>query len=321
MPIPRHWTAKLLGTLLIAMIPACEKKDATAPVTQVEKGEAQSKPVIPKGFERMSPAGQAAWLADEELRPAREKKAAEDKSELVRPAPINYKPEDADRRIRLRLVPQKEMMRNGESFWYRLELQNVGRKPIHWHENSSFFKHGRLSNSPLGFKFIVRQPDGKVWVLTPPIDLPLLGEYRKGFSFPSGTTEDEKARLFKRMAGMANINELSITLQPGETLISRPWAARDPKQADAMFARGEDPDSAIPGLYRELPSFFKFDQKGTYRIKVAFDDRLSSKSEDSIKSAENNGISREQQLKTRKLIDADRLGPVESNEVRIEVTP
>lgn len=269
----------------------------------------------------MSVAGQAAWLADEKLRPAREVKAARDRAELVRPAPLDFKPENADRRIRLRLIAQREMMRAGESFWYRLELQNVGRTPIHWHEKSSFFKQGRLSYSQQGMKFFVRQPDGKEWGLTPPLSVLLLGQYPKDFAFPPGTSEAEKARLFKRMVAMGDINELSITLFPGETLVTRPWATRAAAEADAIFARGEDPDAAIPGLYRELPTFLRFDLKGTYQVKVVFDDRLSPLTEENIRSSEKYGISRQQQLRTHKLIEKDRLGPVESNSVSIEVTP
>lgn len=255
-------------------------------------------------------------MEHQKLAPAREAKAARDRAELVRPAPAGFKPENVDRRIRLRLIAQKEMMRVGENFWYRLELQNVGRKPLLWYEKSSIFKHGRIGDSPM--KFFVRRPDGKEWELSPP--LPHLGRRRMGL-FPPGTSPAKEARLFKRIVAMGNMNELSINLFPGETLVTRPWARRSPEEADAIYARGEDPDAAIQGQYRELPTSLRFDQKGTYRIRVVYDDSPWPLTEENIRSSEKYGISRKDKLENQRFAEENALGPVQSNIVNLEVTP
>ncbi len=313
LPNMMNWPKTATFILFIAIVTACKKP---APLSGSPSEITQA-----AWFKKLPPERQAAWLAEQKQQPAREAKAAQDRAELVRPAPSDFKPENDDRRIRLRLIAQKEMMRAGEHFWYRLELQNVGRKPIHWYEKSSFFKHGRLNYSKQGIKFFVRQPDGKEWGLVPPISLPLLGENRKGFSFPPGTTEAEQARRFKRMVGMANINELSIILLPGETLVTRAWAERGADEANAIFARGEDPDAAIPGEFRELTAFFRFDQRGAYRVRVVYDDRPSPLTEENIRSSEKYGISRKDEVENQKFAEENALGPVQSNIVSVEVTP
>lgn len=296
---------------------ACRK---TPPAPEVEpvsrERSAQPGPILPKGFEKMSPAGQAAWLADAKLKPAREAKAVQDRAELVRPAPPDFKPENADRRIRLRLTSQKEMMRADERFWYRLELQNVGRKPIYWHEKSSFFKHGRIGYTH--FKFFVRQPDGKEWEVGPP--LPYFRRPRKEL-FPPGVTPAEEARLFKRLVAKGDVNDLSITLFPGETLVTRAWVSRNSDEATEILSRGEDPDAAIPGLYRELPTSLRFDQKGTYYVRVVYDDRLGPLTEETVRSSKKYGISRKDEIEIHRLAEKNALGPVQSNTVTIEVTP
>ena len=53
---------------------------------------------------------------------------------------------------------------------------------------------------------------------------------------------------------------------------------------------------------------------------MIFDNRSTPLTEDEILRTEKYGISREQQLRTRKLMENNMLGPVESNAVNLEIT-
>ena len=67
---------------------------------------------------------------------------AEERKELVRPAPKDFKPAPAARKLKMTLVARDKRIRVGQTFWYRLEIQNVGRRELTIHEFLSFLKSG-----------------------------------------------------------------------------------------------------------------------------------------------------------------------------------
>jgi hypothetical protein len=70
---------------------------------------------------------------------------------VLQPRP-DWKPGDAPRKLNIMLLLDKYKIRKGETFNYRLETQNVGRKPMPFKERApSFTKDGSLCGSN-GFK-------------------------------------------------------------------------------------------------------------------------------------------------------------------------
>lgn len=114
--------------------------------------------------------------------------------ELVRPAPKGFKPVEG-RKVELKLIPEREYVSRGRSFWYRLEMQNMGRQTLQWDEKDSFFEDGYLRDANV--RFLVTQPDGREVRMQPPLDD--YGAERDG-------------------------GGIRVRLKSGETLVSRPWA-------------------------------------------------------------------------------------------------
>lgn len=147
--------------------------------------------------------------------------------ELIRPAPPGFKAQDGAP-IALTLIPEREYVNRGRSFWYRLELQNLGRKDLLWQESDSFFEDGYLRDANV--QFFVTQPDGRTVRMLPPHD-----DAGKG----RGAAEP-----------------INVRLKPGETLVSRPWAYQGGNSGQVW------------GPFRELASRYDFTFLGRYKIKA-----------------------------------------------------
>lgn len=237
----------------------------------------------------------APALASEPWRYQSKEEQARDRAELVRPAPPGFKPESKKKKAKLKLTARDKKIKAGDKFWYRLELQNVGGEPINWFETSSFFKQGFLRGQ---FKFFVRVGEEKEQLMHRPVPLP--GPPKGDLEFPPGASAAEKERLFQQLRNQPERNQLRVTLAPGETLVSRAWN----RSVTALL--NEDPDSAIPGDYRELLTMFEFNEPGVYRIKAVYDDQRRP---------------RKYPSKFEKLLQDLSLGLIESNWVTVEVSP
>jgi len=113
-----------------------------------------------------------------------------DRRELIRQPGPGWKPGNTARKLNILLLLDKTKIRKGETFLYRLEMQNVGRDPLSFKETApSFTKDGSLCGSD-GFKFYA----------TPPAS---------------------EERLLPCVAGKAEESELDLTLLPGEYLLTR----------------------------------------------------------------------------------------------------
>ena len=95
-----------------------------------------------------------AWAAP----PTDEELEAEDRKELVTPAPPDFKPEDQGKKLKLTLIPRDAEIHRGEAFWFRLEVQNIGRTPVPLNAEWSFFKIGY--GEALEYRFLVTPPKG-----------------------------------------------------------------------------------------------------------------------------------------------------------------
>ncbi len=341
----RGWL-KLTPALLIAcvLLPACKKKPALPalplrPAAPVVAEATKPPPEITESAltqqyqnSKMAPEKIALLMSSIPMMVASSKQAVKDRKELVLPPRAGWKPEEAKRKLKVTLIPEKTMIRKGEAFRYRLEIQNIGQERIYIGDSApSFIKTGSLFGK---FRFYVtppagveEKPMGRLYSSTDEGIVPL-----QEIVFPDTMTETQKEAAVTRMVAEGNAAaNLMLWLQPGETLLTRP-------------------QSPPPNRFRELKAAYDFDHPGTYRIKLVFDDlgghpdveerdlftrraknRGISLQEvyrlDAITNREL-GISIEQQKKDRQkeIQDFDKrkltaIGRVESNTVLLEVMP
>lgn len=203
-----------------------------------------------------------------ESRQASQKWESRDRAELIRPTARQNVPQSKGRHLKLTLIPRDKTILLGGEFWYRLELRNVGSKPIRWAEmgSHSFFKVGALSGTRV--RFIVTDPEGVKSDMLPPLQLGR--RPAQDIRLPSGLSKAEREAAISALND-PRATQLSVTLQPGETLVSRPWRPRSEAEVQALILAGKDPDSAIAGDFRILPTRYTFSKPGKYQVSVEID--------------------------------------------------
>lgn len=253
---------------------------------------------------------------------------AAERRELVRPAPAGFKPGRDRRKFRLTLVARDKTIRVGEAFWYRLELQNLGREAVRYWEVDSFLKDG--GSYGLGhWYFYATDPKGRRETLS-------IGTLFGGHEIRETRTdavpipgsekmsEAEIEQFIRRDSAKRRADrDLIVNLAPGETLVSRPWRWVDAWERVERRDRGESDLAPRPtGDFRELWTNFRFDFPGRYEVLAIYDDTMPPlPSEDFIKGMEKDGYSRASTIADYKKRGLERLGRVESAPVVIEVLP
>lgn len=249
-----------------------------------------------------------------------------ERRELVRPAPAGFKPAAKDRKFRLTLFARDKTIRVGETFWYRLELQNLGRETVHFWETPSFLKNG--SSYDMGrWDFFLIAPSGarKLMVIGALYDEFAIRDSRAdAIPVPgSAAMSEEEVEQYIRRDGMRlrADRDLIVDLAPGETLVSRPWRWVDARERQERRKRGESDLTPRPtGEFRELWTSHRFEAPGRYQIRVVYDDSMPPMpSEDVIKGMEESGYSRESVIKNHSERAKEHLGRIESAPVKIEV--
>lgn len=224
---------------------------------------------------------------------------------MVDPAPVDFKPEKARRKIRLKLILESSRISRGGRPRFRLELTNVGSDPIEYRENqpSVFVKGGSLLDSSRTIHFFLTGPHGKRFELMyrrPPRSLQTNRSSPLVLS-PAGMTEAEKKDWFIKTNAMSQArSSFSVRLLPGETLHSL----------------GDD--DSLGGNYKTLFTTTDFNEAGAYNLQVRLDDRPRPLTLAEIKDALNFSTPEE----TRRFHDeqlANALGPAVSNECVFEV--
>lgn len=236
----------------------------------------------------------AKWSAEDKLAEIRRRT-------MVTPAPAGFRPEAAARKIRLRLILEKNKIRAGEKARFRLEMTNVGREPIDYRERgaSILVEGGGLLDSP-AMNFQLTDASGNQKVLSPS-SVPRPGRSaRKRIAPPSGLTERQAKAWFIETNAMGQApSTFKIKLLPGETLTS----AGDGSPADNFKTLYTDDD---------------FDKPGRYRLRVDLDDRPAPLDKDYIEFALKFSTLAEIK-KTHDRLENDAIGPVSSNEAALEV--
>lgn len=219
-----------------------------------------------------------------------------DRRTMVSPAPPDFRPESAARKIRLKLILEKPKIRAGESPRYRLELTNVGREPIVYQElEATIFKWGSLWDSMRTISFLLVDRRGKELQLRPPLPTGRAEPTR----YHDATPESEE-QMRRNNALYAASSKFKVKLLPGETLRSR-----------------GDGDSAQEP-FRTLRVKGGFKKPGKYTLRVVLDDRPKPMNDIYIKSLLKIRTMAEIQ-RDHDLLMKDALGPVSTDSLSLEV--
>lgn len=191
------------------------------------------------------------WVvANEERLKDRAEHEAEDRKELVRPAPDFWRPESRGRALKLTLFLEKTTFRAGEPLRYRLEAQNIGEKEIFLYEDPSFIKTGKFLGTE--YQPLLKSPDGVESRVSPPLRLfghaPLKPAEEK---YTAMTAAELTAALKREESRDWTKTKLILYLRPGETIVTRPDDAG--------------------GHFRELETDAAFDQPGKYSLRFVYD--------------------------------------------------
>lgn len=266
--------------------------------------------------------GPSAFDDDPEISAREEARAADRR--LVTGAPKGFKPQGHGRILSLRLIARDAKIRVGETFWFRLELQNVGTSVVSISESDSFLKSGTGSSGML-WRFSVVTPKGDRWpMIIGREEVSSTHPSRRVVEIPGSAAMSEKeVRDFIRRndAWRRADSELDVILGPGQTLSTRPWKWDSKAEFGRLFinrAKREDPRQY--GGFRELWTEFRFDEPGIYEISVVRDDPPPPPpTEEYLREMERRGVSRESSLEMHRKRALDVLGRVTSNSVSIEV--
>jgi len=242
----------------------------------------------------LTQAAKALLIAQVPREVSESTQAIKDRQELVLPPPPGWKPENVRRKLKLTLIPEKTMIRVNTFFRYRLEIQNEGREPVLLSEDSpGFIKDGRVGTH--WFEFYVTPPGGEETMVANSFgamfdNKPVV--FRE-YQFPDSMTTAEKDAAFEKIKANHkaenNAREgLSLFLQPGETLLTRP-------------------NPPPPNSFRNLDIDLGFNKPGTYRIKAAYDDRpIGPATDEHAQSMARRMLSNSKDLPNRRLSSAEK---------------
>lgn len=280
----------------------------------------------------------------------------EDRKELVWPAPKGYSPKVAARKLEMRLIPRSGTLRAGDSFWYRIEIQNVGDRPAGIRTAAFLKGDGDADWTP--FQFIITGPDGKSeevllgskarylkrgrsdpelhmteWeeknmVKLEDFDCGALGDAYAAHIIKtpdwSHLSKSQKDQAFREWSyRKERKHDLVVTLLPGETLVSRPWQYHACREDEAKRRFGGDDFPPPSGKFRELKTPYPFGKPGIYRLKVIFrgDAPDPPPSEAQIQIYLKRGATREKVAESHDRMQTFNPGILESGEVTVERLP
>lgn len=242
-----------------------------------------------------------------------------DRRELVLPEPEGFQPEPVDRKLKLTIRLRENRIRRGGKLWYRLELQNIGRKPYQYTESDTFFK-GHLHQMGKEFKFILTGPDGSTQTLDFTFRLISGTGLETEVRLPGQekwTEAESKENLAKINYYCRGFDSISVELLPGETLYSRPWRKDDCVDQYYRTRGGEVPAEPAPLEFRALSTDYDFTTPGKYSVRLVWDEFGRSKW---LADMSRDEPSRKRRMETYERRSRGGLGAVASEEVPFEVT-
>jgi hypothetical protein len=238
-----------------------------------------------------------------------------DRAELVTAAPPGFRPKAKGRKLELALIPQKKMLRVGETFWYRAEIRNVGSEPVTI--SDSFIKSG-YDYYGAKFKIIVTPRHWK--------DHSVLGSAipceAAGLPIPGWDKMDkaQQAAASKRYRMEEKLkHRVRMRLEPGEIVRTRDERYVSREEDCAAFQAGKVASNRPGGLFRQYFETRDFDKPGTYTLRLTLSDPPIPMSPESRSNLERNGFSAAEISRHEEALKAIPLGKAESPAVTIEV--
>jgi len=239
---------------------------------------------------------------------AEDQLAERNRRTMVDPAPADFKPEPVARKIRLKLILENSTIPRGGRPRVRLELTNVGRDSIDYqeYESSFFVKDGGLLDSTRTIHFFLTDRRGRRVELSPGQTPASFQSNRstEAFDVPAGLSEAEKKKWLVETYAMSRAStHFQVKLLPGETL------------------RSIGDDDSPRENFKTLFTNVDFDKPGTYKLRVALDDRPEPPSRKYIEVSLRSGSTLAELQESQKKEMTNALGPVSSDWVVFEVTP
>lgn len=192
------------------------------------------------------------------------------RKELVTPAPPGFVPKAQGQKLELRLIPQKAMIRLGESFWYRAEITNVGTEPIELRD--SFINSGSGGDGWSRFRLVISPsiPQPALWgeagepcmFERPPVP---------GWERMSGSEQKAAGERWAREEAFPKW-QINVRLAPGETIRTRDWRAVSREDTCAAWKAGNPTPERPGGLFREFEDKQQFARPGSYTLRLVYDD-------------------------------------------------
>lgn len=268
----------------------------------------------------LSPEGRKDFALMEERDRLAEKYRARDRELHVRSAPPDFKPEDARRKLKITLIPERTMIRKGKKFRYQVEIQNIGRENISFGGGPSFVLEGKFGRIWGGnFKFLLTGPDGKELEAVYLSRHHSLPEGPDSFVPPPGwdkMTGPEKDEAIRKLNVEAElVGRFFVNLSPGEIIYT--WDnSKGDRFRDLTVSHGFDKDAKNGKNLHPL-----LRQPGTYRIKLVFDERPAAPPNEKQIELEKKILgSRDRVLKNHQFSVEKSLGLIQSNIVTFEIT-
>lgn len=287
------------GASILTLVRALEASFFCGLVLATLGGSYAASQDVPEETARELTAHQREIL-DRELREQsrREKK---DRSEYVRAAPFDFRPENIKRKLRLTLVPESRSIRAGQRFRYRVVLQNVGREKVSFFEAESFLKSGNITKD---FRFVMAGPSGRWSELEPPVGRGLPGGTEVKIPGAAAMSEEQSRKTLEEMNYQAQHEfELGAELSPGESLVSRKYGG--------AF-----------GSFRELVATDAFVKPGRYRLRLIYENSPPlPPTEQELQEWGKRSHSRKKLLENYARQRERAFGRIESDIVDIEVVP
>jgi hypothetical protein len=290
----------------MAIFCACGKKEQ-APVVGPQASGPLSWSDRIKSDPKLNEAQKAQLLALIPLGEISDRQEALDRKELVLPPPVGWKPEPVRRKLKLTIIPEKTIIRRGDKFRYRMEIQNVGQETILMSESGySFVKSGALNYSG-PYKVFVTPPGGQEEYLPSPRsadDFDGGNVKLERYDYLENMSESQRAAEIERIKWRSSAEiGLRMSLRPGEILVTRP-------------------DDPTRDRFCVLKTRLKLDEPGAYRLRVVYDNPpLPVPSEAEIQEYIRRGISRKEQMALIAFSVRESLGRIEPNPVVFEVVP